>query len=61
MTQTRYPPETIKGEKKICNLPFPLRTGSSRAMEKHNRIGTNGKSLLNKQTIPKAPQNSEPL
>lgn len=53
--------QRLKGEKKICNLPFPLRTGSSRAMEKHNRIGTNGKSLLNKQTIPKPPQNSEPL
>lgn len=30
---------------KICNLPFPLRTGSRRAMEKHNRTGKNGKSL----------------
>lgn len=50
MTHTRCPPATKK-EEKICNLPFALRTGSRGAMEKHNRIETNGKSWLNKQAL----------
>lgn len=37
--------QRLKRRKKICNLPFPLRTDSSRAMEKPKRTGKNGKSL----------------